>query len=379
MTGSRNDIIALSLVPGIGPRRIKALFEKAGSAEEIFRMPLPVLSGILRLSPEAVSGIRSVRNSEEYAEELAYIEREGIRPVCYEDEDYPAQLRDIYDPPAVLYCRGKMLPEDANAVAIVGARKCSLYGIQMAEKLGSDLAERGITVISGMARGIDSAAHRGALKAGGRTIAVMGSGFRHIYPAGSEKFMRAISESGSVITEYPSQTMPSRSTFPRRNRIISGMSKGVVVVEAARKSGAMITVDLALEQGKEVFAVPGRADFHVSGGTNALIQGGAKLVMGVDDILEELGMIVQEPRAKDEHDTKTEHDIKTERELGEEERGIIGILQERENAHIDILSGASGIDLARLPEILLKLEMKGLIKALPGGSYIIGRKKAHAY
>ncbi|MFH1552782.1 MAG: DNA-processing protein DprA [Candidatus Omnitrophota bacterium] len=361
------DIIALTLVSELGPRKIMALLDQTRETGEIFRLSPSRMAEITGGRTSQFEGISGVRTSEEYARELEFIEKEKIWPVCSRDENYPENLKNIYDPPAGLYCRGSLLPDDINAVAIVGARKCSAYGLGMAEKLAFDLAEKGITVISGMARGIDSAAHRGALKAGGRTIAVMGSGFRHVYPSESERLVRAISECGAVITEYSSDIMPSKSTFPRRNRIISGMAKAVVVVEAARKSGAMITVDLALQQGREVFAVPGRADFYTSSGTNSLIQNGAKLVMNAQDVLEELDVSVREEH--DAHPRRKAHH--GPRSVSGEERKVLKILSTEHSAHIDRLSESTGTNPAELPEILLKLEIKGLVKASAGKNYAL--------
>jgi len=365
------DIAALNLIPGLGPRRVMSLLGEVRDTEEIFRMPDLRLLEITGERFDGIERIRSVRESAEYAAEMAYVEKAGIKLVCCKDQSYPELLRNIYDPPPVLYYKGRLCPGDANAVAIVGARKCSFYGLQMAERLASGLAERGVTVVSGMARGIDSAAHRGALKAGGRTIAVMGSGFRHVYPSESGKLMRAICERGAVVTEYSSDTLPFRGNFPRRNRIISGMARGVVVVEAARKSGAMITVDMALEQGREVFAVPGRADFFTSGGTNRLIQNGAKLVMDVDDILEELDVCVPaEPAEKCPEDSV--RGAEKACGMGEEDHRILEILETEAPAHIDRLSERAGIDRKMLPEVLLRLEIRGLVKALAGKKYGLG-------
>ena len=298
---------------------------------------------------------------------------EDVYPVRYGDAAYPEALKNIYDPPSVLYCKGSLLEGDADAVAVVGARLCSFYGMQMAEKLAFGLAKRGVTVVSGMARGIDTAAHRGALKAGGRTIAVMGSGFDHIYPPGSEELARKIAANGAVITEYSADIHPSRATFPRRNRIISGLAKGVVVVEAARRSGAMITVNLALEQGKEVFAVPGRADARASAGTNLLIQEGAKLVLDVDDILEELDIPAREGRASGRPSARAD-----EAELSGRERDVADLLRGKGAMHVDVISGMAGIGPADLPEALLRLELAGVAKALPGGRYIIEGREVHA-
>lgn len=204
------------------------------------------------------------------------------------DKDYPANLKYIYDPPSILYIKGNILPEDTIAVAVVGSRRATYYGLKNAENLGFQLAAGGITIISGLARGVDSAAHRGALKARGRTIAVLGSGLNKIYPRENEELVEEIAQNGAVISEFALDTPPLRQNFPRRNRIISGLSLGVVVVEAAKRSGALITANFALEQGREVFALPGKIDSFTSKGTHDLIKQGAKLVESIEDIIEEL-------------------------------------------------------------------------------------------
>jgi DNA processing protein len=282
------DILALSLVPGLGPRRIMTLAGAVNDTEEIFSMPDGRLAEILGRGFKHTEKLRSIKQSREYAEELEYIESENITVLCFKDEGYPDPLRDIYDPPPVIFYKGEIKAEDLNAVAIVGSRRASTYGIRMAQELSKGLVEKGVTVISGLARGIDLAAHQGALSSGGRTLAVMGTGFRHVYPPEASGIVPGICASGAVITEYASKTAPTKISFPRRNRIISALSRGVVIVEAAEKSGALITADFALEQGKEVFAVPGRADISTSKGTNSLIQQGAKLVTCAEEILEEI-------------------------------------------------------------------------------------------
>ncbi len=283
-------MIALSMVPGIGPRRIQTILDAKGETGDIFDSLFLGGHQILQKQSQLMDSIRSVRESKEYEDELLYMDKEQIKALCLLDEGYPDSLKEIYDPPSVLYYKGEFLPEDANAIAIVGSRKCSSYGLEIAKKLASDLAERGITVVSGMARGIDSAAHTAAIRSGGRTIAVMGSGFKKIYPPEADSLADDISRKGAVITEYTSKTLPNKGNFPRRNRIISGISKGVIVVEAGEKSGALITVDFALEQGKEVFAVPGSINHRTSYGTNKLIQSGAKLVSCVQDVLDEINI-----------------------------------------------------------------------------------------
>ena len=363
------DIIALGFVPGLGPCTINSMIEKAADTEDIFCMPDKYLSSVKRGHRIDPVLIKKSRETEEYCREIGYIEREHINVTCCKDSIYPGLLKEIYDPPPVIYHKGRITAQDMNAVAIVGSRKCSVYGLMMAERLASELAERGVTIISGMARGIDSAAHRGALRVGGRTIAVMGSGFRNIYPPEAGKFIDDIVSNGAVVTEFPSDTMPLKENFPRRNRIISGMSRAVVVVEAAKKSGAMITVDMALEQGKEVFAVPGHADLYTAEGSNRLIQSGAKLVMNADDILEELQTFEPEvisselPQSEDETVPVSGSDKEMRMVLGSFENGL--------PVQIDHLYANSGIDTRMLPEVLLKMEIKGLIRSVPGGNYIL--------
>src|SRR3989338_9654267 len=208
-----------------------------------------------------------------------------IRKITIDDKEYPKNLRNIYDPPKQLYVNGTLLGQDEMAVALVGSRRATQYGLEACEKLAYELAIRGVTIVSGMARGIDSAAHRGALRAKGRTIAVLGSGHNNIYPPENEKLYHEIVRNGAVVTEFENDMPPLPENFPQRNRIISGLSLGVVVVVAARNSGALITANFALEQGRDVFALPGKVDSQTSFGTNGLIKQGAKLVSCVDDIL----------------------------------------------------------------------------------------------
>jgi len=216
--------------------------------------------------------------------------------IAIDDKKYPENLKHIYDPPSVLYTKGEILPEDSLAVAIVGTRGPSAYGVQTARRLAGECVQAGMTVISGLARGIDTAAHKGALKAGGRTIAVLGSGFLNIYPSENVGLAGEISKNGAVISEFAMAMQPLRRNFPRRNRIISGLSLAVIVVEAAAKSGSLITADCALEQGREVFAVPGIVKSITSQGTHQLLRQGARLIETVDDILEELQPLCEEAK-----------------------------------------------------------------------------------
>lgn len=338
------DLIALSMVPGLGPVKIKSLLERTKDTDRIF----------------SLSGLRGMRDSEALKREVDFIEKNGIKPVTILDDEYPQGLKEIYDPPAVLFVKGRVECLNNAGIGIVGSRKCSFYGRRMAEKLSSELGERGINVISGLARGIDASAHTGALKASGITIAVMGNGYRHIYPASSMGIYRDIQGKGAVVTEYISTVRPDRSTFPRRNRIISGLSRGVLVVEAARRSGALITARCALEQGREVFAVPGQIDSLSSAGTNSLIQEGARLVTRADDIIEEIGPYVPvKYRSAPEVPAGG---------LDEYQTRVMDILAGNK-VHIDELKEMTGIDHGALSKLMLELELKGKIRAMAGGEY----------
>jgi len=298
-----------------------------------------------------------------------------IRTISINDAEYPQILKKIHSPPKALYINGSFKEEDDFAVAIVGSRRASRYGIEMSEKLGYDLALGGVTVVSGMARGIDSAAHRGALKANGRTIAVMGSGHGHIYPAENKELYKKIAEAGAVISEFEDDVSPLPRNFPIRNRIISGLTLGIVIVEAAKNSGALITADFALEQGREVFAVPGKISSITSKGTHELIKDGAKLVQSAEDIMEELGLHEIEPAAVANERELMEEKIskKTARyvynSLSCDERKVYKMLSD-EPIYIDDVVKESGVELSLVSKVLLALELKRLIKELPGKQFV---------
>ncbi len=264
----------------------------------------------------------------------------------------------------VLYVKGEILAQDKLAVAVVGSRLASFYGLQTAERLSFELASHGITVVSGLARGIDSSAHKGALKAKKRTIAVLGSGLANIYPEENIELADKISETGAVISEFPMRTIPDKGNFPKRNRIISGLSLGVVCVEAAEKSGALITCDCALEQGREVFAVPGKVDSMTSKGTNRLIKQGAKLAQGVEDILEELNLF----------DYVSHQDGDSRSRIGgsvlDKDESLVYTLLSSDPKYIDDICEESGIALNRISSILLNLEIKKFVRQLPGKNFV---------
>ncbi len=298
----------------------------------------------------------------------------AIRKITIEDKEYPKNLRSIYSPPKQLYVIGALLEQDETAVAIVGSRRASQYGLETSEKLGFELALRGLTVVSGMAIGVDSAAHKGALKARGRTIAVMGSGHNRIYPQQNKKLYEDISKTGAVITEYEQDMEPLAYNFPARNRIISGLSLGVVVVEAARNSGALITANFAAEQGRTVFAVPGKVSSNTSSGANELIKDGARLVQSVDDIIEELSLVEIKSVSEDERgeiEGKISKKVKAYiyNSLTDDERKIYKILSD-EPLYIDDIFDKAGLEQAKASKILLTLELKKLIKELPGKKFV---------
>ncbi|MDP8216806.1 MAG: DNA-processing protein DprA [Candidatus Kaelpia imicola] len=283
----REYLIALNMVEGLGSIRITKLLNGFNSAEDIFRSGESRLQSIAGIGRELSLRIRSF-NIKALKEELELSKKENIKIISILDEDYPEDLKNIPDAPIILYVKG-VLDNSGLNIAVIGSRKASSYGLLTAERLSGQLASLGVTIISGMAREIDSAAHKGALKAGGRTVAVLGSGLLNIYPPENVELAKQITGNGAVISEFPLKTSPLRENFPRRNRIISGLSKGVIVVEAALRSGALITADLALDQGRDVFAVPGEVGSPTSCGTNYLIKQGAKLVDSAEDILEEYG------------------------------------------------------------------------------------------
>lgn len=276
-----------------------------------------------------------------------------------EDKNYPQNLKYIYDPPKTLYVKGKITEEDRLAVAIIGTRRPSLYGMQMAEHLATDLSQRGITIVSGGARGIDSCAHRAAIKAGARTICVLGCGIDIVYPPENRGLFEDISQSGAVISEFEMSTPPNKYNFPRRNRLISGLSLGVVVVEAAEKSGTMTTVTHALEQGREIFSVPGRADTATSKGTNRLLKEGAKLIESADDIISEL-----EPLKVLKNLT-----CRKALDLQEPEKSVYDLISFEPVQFDDILQ-KSNLQQVKIYSVLTSLELKQAIKRLPGNYFI---------
>jgi len=283
-------LIRLNAVPGLGPLARMRLLEHFPSPRAVFGATPRLLGRMPGITPQLAEKILRDGRDMDADDEIEQCAAMGIRMIARADPEYPAALTDIPDPPPLLYARGRDVMEDAPSVAIIGARRCSSYGRRQARRFAGGLALAGVTVVSGLARGVDSIAHRGAHDAGGRTVAVLGSGLDRIYPREHEGLARAIGDAGCVLSEFALGTPPLRHHFPRRNRIIAGLSFGVVVIEAARKSGSLITALLAIDGGREVFAVPGPVDSSLSRGTHRLLREGARLVESPDEIIEELGL-----------------------------------------------------------------------------------------
>ncbi|MDA1257450.1 MAG: DNA-processing protein DprA [Chloroflexi bacterium] len=343
--------VAFSRIRRLGPIRLRQIEARFGDLAVAWRAGQSDLASA-GLDSSTVREIVSGRPEIDPDAEMESLESAGIAVLCLRSPDYPARLAEIHDPPPVLFIRGTLEPGDERSVAVVGTRRCSGYGIEMATRLAGGLAANGVTVVSGLAAGIDAAAHRAALDAGGRTIAGVASGLDRVYPAEHADLARRTAESGAVVSEYPVGVMPHARNFPRRNRILSGLTLGTLVVEASRRSGALITVTHALEQNREVFAVPGSALSERSDGTNWLIQQGAKLVLDVDDILEELniaGLSRQLGLTAPAPDT------------GTVENGLLDMLR-ADPVHVDEITRRSGMPSSLVSATLTMLELSGLVR-----------------
>jgi DNA processing protein len=356
------------MVPNVGPVRVRALLEVFGEPQAILAACRNELMRVENIGAEVAQSIVNWRQHVDLAAELARIEKVGVQVVTREEAEYPKHLREIYDPPLALYVRGSIGEGDPHAVAIVGSRRTTLYGQEMARKLAYQLARVGVTVVSGAARGIDTCAHRGTLQAKGRTVAVLGCGVDVAYPPENKDLLAQIAaKGGAVVSEFPLGTKPDRQTFPMRNRVISGWSLGVVVVEANARSGALITASFAAEQGRQVFAVPGRADSALSKGSNHLIKDGAKLTEDVEDILSEFEYLfpktnkTERPAEAGNGGQGTTGSLK----VSEIEQKVLAAIGDEE-AVMDEIIRRSGLTAACVSAALLALEMKRIVKQLPG-------------
>lgn len=355
------DSVRLSLVSGVGPLMRKALLERFGTAAAVLAACKSDLQSVQGVGPKTAARIQAAREEINAELELQVAAEHGIDVLTEASDDYPRPLRKIHDPPGVLFRRGQPNPQDELAVAIVGTRHSTRYGVMQAERLAASLARTGFTVVSGLARGIDAAAHRGALAAGGRTIAVLAGGILELYPPEHDKLADEVSAAGYVVSETPPRMPPLSGSFPQRNRIISGLSLGTVVVEAADRSGALITARHAYEQNREVFAVPGPIDSRVSRGCHALIKDGAKLVESIDDILAEFGPLAENIQ-RDNGDIITQP---AELLLNEIEQQVLNAIESSPTS-IDSIAASCGLPIHRVLSTISVLEMRRLVRRVSG-------------
>ncbi|SDU21150.1 DNA protecting protein DprA [Verrucomicrobium sp. GAS474] len=356
--------LTLSLLPHIGPVRARRLRERFGDAPAIFTATERDLQQVEGIGPESARSIRNGADGGAAAAEIEKAEALGVTLLHADDDRYPEALKEIYDPPLILYVRGTLPETWKQGVALVGSRVTSHYGLETAKKLGYQIAYAGVPVISGLARGIDTAAHMGALAAKGPTWAVLGTGVDHIYPAENASLAEKIAETGCLISEFPLGTKPEKQNFPMRNRIVSGLSFGVLVVEAGLGSGALITAKQALEQGRQVFAVPGRIDTPHSKGCHQLLKEGARLVEDVNDILGEMEFLFP-PKEM----TALGSSRPAPADLTPEEALLFETLG-TEEVPIDTLIAKSGLPSGKVSSTLLRLEMKRLVRQLPGKLFV---------
>jgi DNA processing protein len=361
--------LALALTPGLASRLSARLLKHFGSPQAIFRAPLTELEACSLPAPvaQAVAKKQSFKRAEKELTATRNIDR--CRLINWTEPEYPQTLLQIYDPPVLLYVRGDPQVLNLPSLSIVGTRKPTLYGTQMAERLGRDLAARGLVIISGMARGIDAIGHHGAMAANGRAIGVLGTGIDVCYPKENKKLYEKVLERGALISEFPLRTHPAPENFPVRNRVVAGMPLGVVVVEGAQYSGSLITARLAMEFGREVFGVPGNATQPVSFAPNQLIKQGAKLVTGAEDVIEELPTPVRAALVKAEQPESEQRNLIVQTSLSASEKKIYDLLSAEESRHIDDIVERSGLNSSEVLATLFDLEMKGIVRQSPGKQF----------
>ena len=357
------DELRLAMTPGIGPRLRIALLERFGDPAAVFAATPSDLRDVPGVGPKLASAIARAREEIDVDAQINLCRERGVEILTQACPVYPRSLREIYDPPTALFLHGQLLPQDALAIAIVGSRHATHYGTTQAERLAGSLARAGLTIVSGLARGIDAAAHRGALSASGRTVAVLGSGVLNIYPAEHAELAWEIRQHGALMSESPPLSPPLSGTFPQRNRIISGLSLGVVVIEATTTSGALISARHALEQGREVFAMPGRVDSRQSHGCHRLIRDGAKLVETADDILEELGPLAAPELAGDGRELRHPAEL----QLNDVERRVLDAVRPSATS-VDEVVNQSGLPTPQVLATISILEMKRLVRRVSGAS-----------
>ena len=358
--------LILNKIPHLGAASIKKMWDKFGSIDAIWAATEEDLTKVERLSSKAIKSLLENKNTLDVSAGFSA----DINALTLDDSEYPKNLKNIYDPPSILYSKGKLQQSDEKSVAIVGTRKASRYGLATAKKLARDLASLGITIVSGLAAGVDTSAHEGALAVNGRTIAVLGCGVDIVYPPQNKSLMEQVTKNGSVVSEFSLGTEVEPWHFPLRNRIISGLSLGVIVVEGHYDSGAMITAKEALEQGREVFAVPGNAGMDQSKGPHWLIKQGAKLVESVDDVLDEIKHQMTISKLQTISKSQIQNSKRDYYNLSEEEQKIVGVLS-FEVKHIDNITLEAGFSISQISSLLTMLEMKKIIKQLPGKMFVL--------
>ncbi len=361
------DAVELSLVPGLGNVSVARMAGDCPALSEVFRMPVTALEG-LGLKAEVAEMVRAHRYRKMAEEIVDWGRRENCHFIVCGAPGYPRLLSEIFDPPVVLYARGNVRALESPAVAIVGTRRPTVYGLQVAEGLAEDIGQRGVAVVSGLARGIDAAAHRGALRARGQTIAIFGCGIDIVYPREHQRLVRQILEDGLIVSEFAPGTSPSPQNFPVRNRIISGLSLGTLIVEASEYSGSLITARLAMEQNREVYAVPGNLTSPQSFGPNYLIKQGAKLVQSWRDIVEEFPADLRSSiLAREDAGPARPRELDL---LTTEENALLGLLETDRATSFDKIYLRSGLEISRLSNLLLDLEMRGWVRQVPGNLFL---------
>ncbi len=367
LSPEQSALLTLKLVSGLGSRLITALLERFGSAQAVLTTSALELARVPRISPKLAAEFRKALDEINVAEEVQRMTEKDVYPIFLGDENYPPQLAQIPNPPRILYVRGALLSEDERAIAIVGSRHCSPYGREVARKLARDLAGAGWTIISGLARGIDAAGHQGALETG-RTIAILAGGLSSIYPPEHKDLANKVAAAGALITEAHMQMEPLSLLFPERNRIITGLAQALVVVEAGQKSGALLTAKHALEQGRDIFAVPGPVNSEFSAGPLELLRKGAKLIRNADDLLEDIQGTVFSSIHPPGEISKTEfRPTKPPENLSEDQNKIWHLLEEVRP--VDVLSQELELAIPDLNRLLLDLEMKRIVRRLPGNRF----------
>ena len=388
LSADTKSLIHLNLIPGIGNHTIRRLLTAFGSAEKSIAATSAELAQIDGLTPDVRQQLIDGRSRVPLAQELELIDQHQCHIVTINDDTYPSLLKQIDDPPVLLYITGDFPLQDTPSIAIVGSRSPTEYGKTTSQQLSYQLAERGITIVSGFARGIDTCVHRGALEAGGRTVAVFGCGLSIIYPETNRGLAAEIIESGALVSEFPMTMPPRGKNFPRRNRVISGLTLGTLVVEASERSGSLITARHAAEQGREVFAVPGQIFSGVSRGTHSLINQGATLINSVDDLLDALpqnytqilgGESLEPPSAKQPDKTARPQSVekrstptpqpKANINLTPDEQVVLSAM-EADSVHIDEITRVTQLPIGKVSSLLVMLELKGIVQQLPGKQFV---------